>query len=258
MSVFFWFFKSFSTFASLIDFKIPMQKPSVEICFTPDAVSFVNLTDKIVVVVDIFRATSCMVAGLANGVQEVIPVANIADALHYQQQGYITAGERNGEKVDGFEIGNSPFEHMAQKGKKIVMTTTNGTQAIEAVKHETLEVIIGAFLNLSAVADYLIKKKQSTLIVCAGWKGRFNAEDSLFAGALALKLESYFDWKGDETLCATHSYKSAQNNLLEMLKGSSHYQRLSDFGVQGDMEFCLEVDKYNIVPILKSNVLKII
>lgn len=230
-------------------------KPTLEICLTPDAVSFVDLTGKIAVIVDIFRATSCIVAGLASGVTHVIPVADIADALHYKSQGYVTAGERNGGKAEGFDIGNSPFEHMAQEFKKIAMTTTNGTQAIEAVKYTADEVVIAAFLNLKAVATYLKEQNKDVIIVCAGWKGRFNAEDSLFAGALALKLKSDFWWEGDETLFASHSYSSVKNNLSKMLKHSSHYKRLEERGVEEDMEFCLQIDKFKNVPILKDNFL---
>ncbi|WP_375559746.1 2-phosphosulfolactate phosphatase [Bernardetia sp. OM2101] len=233
-------------------------KPTLEICLTPDAVSFVDLTGKIAVVVDIFRATSCMVAGLACGVTHVVPVADIADALHYKSlkdEDYVTAGERNGEKVEGFDIGNSPFEHMAQEFKKIVMTTTNGTQAIEAVKSTAEQVVIGSFLNLRAITNYLKTQNKDVVIVCAGWKGRFNAEDSLFAGALALKLKGDFWWEGDETLFASHSYSSVKNNLPKMLKYSSHYKRLKEHGVENDMDFCLEIDKFKNVPILKENFL---
>jgi 2-phosphosulfolactate phosphatase len=232
-----------------------IQKPSVQICLTPDAVSFIDLTDKIAVVVDIFRATSSMVAGLASGVTHVVPVANIDDVLIYKSQDYVTAGERNGGKIEGFDIGNSPFEHMAQEFKKIAMTTTNGTQAIEAVKGTAKQVIIGSFLNLKAVANYLKTQNKDVVIVCAGWKGRFNAEDSLFAGALALKLKGDFWWEGDETLFASHSYSSVKNNLSKMLKYSSHYKRLEENGVSDDMDFCLQIDKFKNVPILKGDIL---
>jgi 2-phosphosulfolactate phosphatase len=232
-----------------------IQKPKVEICLTPNAVSFIDLTGKIAVIVDIFRATSSMVAGLASGVIHVIPVSNIDDALSYKSQDYVTAGERNGEKVEGFDIGNSPFEHMAQEFKKVVMTTTNGTQAIEAVKDTAEQVIIGSFLNLRAVTNYLKAQNKDVVIVCAGWKGRFNAEDSLFAGALALKLKGDFWWEGDETLFASHSYSSVKNNLSKMLKHSSHYKRLEKNGVSDDMDFCLQIDKFKNVPILKDNLL---
>ena len=231
------------------------QKPTLEICLTPDAVSFIDLTGKIAVVVDIFRATSCIVAGLANGVTHIIPVADLSDALHYKSEGYTTAGERNGAKVKGFDIGNSPFEHMEQKDKKVVMTTTNGTQAIESVKNTAHQVVIASFLNLKAVTNYLKAQNKDVVIVCAGWKGRFNAEDSLFAGALALKLKSDFWWEGDETLFASHSYTSVKNNLSKMLKHSSHYKRLEERAVEEDMEFCLEIDKFDNVPILKDNFL---
>lgn len=232
-----------------------MSKPTLEICLTPDVVSFIDLRGKVAVVVDIFRATSTMVAGLAYGVEHIVPVADVADALHYKSKGYITAGERNGEKVEGFDIGNSPFKHMEQERKKIVMTTTNGTQAIEAVKNDAEQVIIGAFLNLKAVAEYLKNQNKDIVIVCAGWKGRFNAEDALFAGALALKLKDNFWWQGDETIFASHSYTSVKKNLLKILKHSSHYKRLAEHGVTKDMEFCLEIDKFENVPILKDTYL---
>ncbi|WP_338792825.1 2-phosphosulfolactate phosphatase [Bernardetia sp. MNP-M8] len=232
------------------------KKPTLEICLTPDAVSFIDLTGKIAVIVDIFRATSCMVAGLASGVTHVVPVASVEDALSYKSEGYVTAGERNGEKVEGFDIGNSPFEHMEQEFKKIVMTTTNGTQAIEAVKNTAEQVVIAAFLNLKAITSYLKSQNKDVVIVCAGWKGRFNAEDSLFAGALALKLKGNFWWEGDEILFSTHSYSSVKNNLSKILKHSSHYKRLKEHGVENDMDFCLEIDKFKNVPILKGNILE--
>ncbi len=232
-----------------------IQKPTLEICLTPDAVSFIDLTGKITVIVDIFRATSTIVAGLASGVTHVIPVADIADALHYKTQDYVTAGERNGEKVEGFDIGNSPFEHMAQEFKKIVMTTTNGTQAIEAVKNTAEQVIIGSFLNLRAVTNYLKSQNKDVVIVCAGWKGRFNAEDALFAGALALKLKGDFWWEGDETLFTSHSYTSVKKNLSKILKHSSHYKRLAKKGVSDDMDFCLQIDKFKNVPVLEGDLL---
>ena len=233
----------------------PNTKPTLEICLTPDTVSFIDLKGKIAVIVDIFRATSTIVAGLAKGVEHIIPVADVSDALHYKSKGYVTAGERNGEKVEGFDIGNSPFEHMEQERKKIVMTTTNGTQAIEATKHTAEQVIIGAFLNLKAVTAYLKSQNKDVVIVCAGWKGRFNAEDALFAGALALQLKNDFWWEGDETLFASHSYTSVKKNLLKILKHSSHYKRLEQNGVVEDMKFCLEIDTFENVPILKDNYL---
>ena len=145
---------------------------------------------------------------------------------------------------------------MAQEFKKIVMTTTNGTQAIEAVKSTAEQVIIASFLNLKAITNYLKTQNKDVVIVCAGWKGRFNAEDSLFAGALALKLKSDFWWEGDETLFASHSYSSVKNNLPKMLKQSSHYKRLKENGVEDDMDFCLQIDKFKNVPILNGNILE--
>jgi 2-phosphosulfolactate phosphatase len=231
--------------------------PTLEICLTPDLLRLYNLKEKTVVVTDIFRATSCMVAGLANGVEEVVPVATVAEALKWREQGYVAAGERNGIQVEGFDIGNSPFEHMTQQGRKIVMTTTNGTQAIHYSRHHAKEVIIGAFLNLNAVLSYLRQKQRSVIVLCAGWKGRFNMEDTLFAGAVVEALQGEFVLDGDDALAALSLYQTAQSNLLEALKPASHYQRLirTNANAEEDMRFCLEMNRFDVLPILKGETL---
>lgn len=134
-----------------------------------------TVEDKSVVVVDILRATSSMVTAFAHGIESIYPVAKLEDCRAMKAKGYLIAGEREGEKVADFDLGNSPFEYMTEnlKGKQIAFTTTNGTQAI-AKSIGAKEIIIGAFLNLSAVAGHLIKSNNNVLIVCAGWKGKVN------------------------------------------------------------------------------------
>ena len=86
--------------------------PKVEVCFSPDLIERYSLDEKIVVVVDILRATSCMTSGIAHGVASIIPVATLEECKELQQAGYIAAAERGGQKVDGFDLGNSPFSYM--------------------------------------------------------------------------------------------------------------------------------------------------
>ena len=105
---------------------------TIEVCLTPELIHHHAVKGKIVVVVDIFRATSCIVTGLANGVTAIRPVGEVDETIKLGKQGYIKAGERGGIKVDGFDIGNSPFEYQSDlvKGKKVAISTTNGSQAI--------------------------------------------------------------------------------------------------------------------------------
>jgi 2-phosphosulfolactate phosphatase len=172
-----------------------------------------------------------------------------------KQMGYITSGERNGEKVEGFDKGNSPFEYMDEiRGKKIAFTTTNGTQAISR-SVGARDVVIGAFLNLSAVAKYLVEGPDNVLVVCAGWKGKFNLEDTLFAGALVSKLNGLIEPDCDSALAARHLYDIAKADVEGFLRQASHIKRLNRLGIHEDILFCLTEDKYNVIPRLKDGIL---
>ncbi len=202
---------------------------------------------------DILRATSCMTAGLAHGVKSITPFASLDECVKMKSSGYLIAGERNGQRVDGFDLGNSPFDYMdaSVKGKKVATTTTNGTLAIEKSKSAE-QIIIGSFLNISAVADYLKQQENSLLIVCAGWKGKVNMEDSLFAGALTSLLNDEFSHETDAPLFSSSSYSAVKDNILEVIQNSSHARRLNRLNVHKDIEFCMRHDEYDVVPVLKG------
>jgi 2-phosphosulfolactate phosphatase len=215
-----------------------------------------SVDGKSVVVVDILRATSSMVTGFAHGVDGIVPVAMLEDCRAMKAKGYLIAGEREGEKVPDFDLGNSPFEYMAPEltGKRIALTTTNGTQAI-AKSIGAAEIVIGAFLNLSAVAEHLIKSNNDILIICAGWKGKVNLEDTVFAGALVDKLIGKFALECDAPLAARHLYTRAKDDLIGFLNESSHVKRLNKLNIHDDMKFCCTIDKYGVVPVLKDGLL---
>jgi len=224
---------------------------SIDVCLTPDLMHLYSVSGRTVVVVDILRATSCMTTALAHGVKSITPFARLEDCLAMKDAGYYTAGERDGQRVDGFDLGNSPFEYMEEhlKGKNIAFTTTNGTQAI-ARSAGADEIIIGSFLNLSAVAAHLMEVKNNILILCAGWKGKVNLEDTLYAGALVEKLRSAFELECDAPLAAFHLYQCAKQDMNAFLKDSSHVRRLARLNVVKDVQFCLTPDQYNVVPTL--------
>lgn len=226
----------------------------LDVCLSPELIHLYDLHGKIVVVVDILRATSCMTTGIAEGVASIRPVATLEECSALKEQGYFTAAERGGQKVAGFDIGNSPFSYMEDqfKGAKIAVTTTNGTLSITKSKSAD-QIIIGSFLNLTAVAQYILRYDQDVIILCAGWQGRVNLEDTLFAGALVETLGLSYEVECDAAQAALVLYKAAKSDMEKFLSASSHVQRLKNFNIGKDITFCLTIDEYDTVPILRDN-----
>jgi 2-phosphosulfolactate phosphatase len=221
----------------------------IDVCLSPDLIHLYDLNNMAVVVVDIFRATSCMVTAFAHGAKEIVPVEHLDVCESYRSKGYLTSAERNGVTPAGFDFDNSPFSY--QKGivkdAKICVTTTNGTVAIQRSKHASL-VYVGAFLNISKVVEALKSWNEDVLIVCAGWKGKPNLEDTLFAGAVIDRLHGEFKVADDAALMAWKAYNLASSDLLTAVKNSSHVNRLLSLGIEKDISFCLEMDKYPVLP----------
>lgn len=229
--------------------------PEVEVCFSPNVYPLFHKSDAIVVVIDVLRATSAITTAFYNGVAKMIPVATIEEAMKYKEQGLIVAAERNGEIVEGFDLGNSPFGYMNKKvkGKTIAITTTNGTQAIEAAKNAQT-VIIGSFLNLDIVIDYLKTEQRDVLLLCAGWKNKFNLEDTLYAGAIADALVSKYDYTTncDSAIAAGQLYHLAKHDLYGFLSLSSHRNRLQKLNLERDIKYCLTPNQCPVIPIMEN------
>ena len=137
------------------------------------------------------------------------------------------------------------------KDQTLAMTTTNGTHAIN-LSAAADQVIAGAFLNLSSIATYLKSQQKDVLVVCAGWKGKFNLEDTLFAGALAHNLGHSFFSENDATLASLHLYEMAKDNLPAYLSQASHVKRLQNLHILEDIHFCLQHDVYEVIPIMEG------
>lgn len=233
-------------------------KPSLFTILSPELLSLYDVKDSIVVIIDILRATSTITTALYNGASCVIPVDSVAEAIRIgKQTGGVTAGERDGKKAEGLEYGNSPFEYPAEfiRGKTLVLTTTNGTRLLQmALNNNARAVITGSFNNLSAVTDYLISRNENVILGCAAWKGRVNIEDTLFAGAVAERLKPYFFINCDSSRIATSLYREAKDDLFEFLKcnNASHYQRLTGFGLENDIRYCLTRDNASVVVVYEG------
>jgi 2-phosphosulfolactate phosphatase len=231
----------------------------VEVCLSP-ALFPVYYSNKncVVVVIDVFRATSAIVTAFDNGIKEIIPVSSIEEAKEYKEKGYFVGAERKGEIIEGFDFGNSPFSYMQEqlRGQTVVLTTTNGTKALNRAKAAD-KVIVGAFLNLTAVIDYLRAEKKDVLLLCAGWRDRFNMEDTLFAGAVVEGLikDPLFGNLADSAIASMHMYQGAKGDLNEYLKDSSHRRRLARLDLEKDIVYCLQTDISANVPELVGNAL---
>jgi 2-phosphosulfolactate phosphatase len=233
---------------------------SIEVCFSPELIHLHEVTGKLVVVVDIFRATSTMVAALAHGVTEILPFADLEACRAMQSQGYLIAAERDGLTAPGFELGNSPVAYTggAFAGRKLAMTTTNGTLAIEKSKGAA-EVLIGAFPNLQATVTYIQSRDLDVLIHCAGWKGRFNLEDSLYAGALVQALGESHANREDGAIAMESLFALVGGNLATYLSQAAHAKRLQNHGIEADIDFCLSLNLYDqVVGVSQKGELRIV
>jgi 2-phosphosulfolactate phosphatase len=231
---------------------------NIEVCYTPQAYPLFHKDTSIVVVIDIFRATSAIVTAFYNGVNKMIPVATVDEAKEYQKNGFMAAAERDGEVIEGFELGNSPFGYMNNKvkGKTIAISTTNGTQAIEASRKAS-KILVGSFLNIDVLCEYLAQQKKDVILVCAGWKNKFNLEDTIFAGAVVEKLttESGFEITCDSAIASKHLYNIAKNDLFEFLSNSSHRNRLAKLDLERDIKYCLTPNQCPVIPVMEGKYL---
>lgn len=230
--------------------------PRIEVAFSPTIFQHFEKDGKIVVVVDILRATTVITTMFHNGVKEIIPVRSIEEAQEYKQKGFLVVAERNGQKLDFADFGNSPFYFTPEtvKGKTVVYSTTNGTNAITMGK-DAQEVIIGSFLNISAIQSYLYARSHDILIMCAGWKGKFCLEDAIFAGALSQRLlkSGRFETICDSTHASIDLWNVAKIDLPAYLEKVAQRHRLKKLGLDDVIEYCFTPDVSDVIPVLKGD-----
>ena len=234
--------------------------PRLEVCLSAALLHLFDTRETIVVIIDVFRATSTIAAALHNGATYVYPVASVEEciAIGKQTENSLTAGERDGKVAAGLEYGNSPLEYPRSfvENKALILTTTNGTRLLHMVQ-DAAEIVTGSFLNLSAVCQFLQAQGKNVLLGCAAWKDRFNLEDTLFAGAVVSRLAAHFTINCDSARAARYLYERSEGDFLSFLKDSSHYKRLAGYGLETDMAYCTTPDLHPVVPILRNGKLVI-
>lgn len=236
-----------------------IEKPKVEVCFTPNMFPLYAEDFEVVVVIDVLRATSAICTAFHYGVDKIIPVSTLDQAIEYKDKGFHVAAERKGKIVSGFKFGNSPLTYTNDKLKDqtLVLTTTNGTKAINMAK-DIEHLLIGSFLNLDAISNYLIELNKSALILGSGWENKFCLEDSICAGAISEQLlkTNKFESNNDSTIAAKYLFLSAKSNYFGYLKASSHRNRLKKLNLNEDIKYCLTPNQTDVIPVREDYYLK--
>ena len=234
------------------------DKSRVEVCFSPEEFDLYKQEYTTVVAIDVLRATSAICTAFENGAAKMIPVSSVKEAQAFKDEGYLVGAERNGKIVDGFDFGNSPFSYMGDlvKGKTLVLTTTNGTKAINRAA-KTHEVLVGSLLNLQSIIDYLSQSPTDVLLLASGCQGKFNLEDSICAGAIAEALLETGDYMSDEdsTIASLFLYRQATDNYFGFLKASSHRRRLRNLNLNEDIKYCLTPNQTRVIPVYRDGAL---
>jgi 2-phosphosulfolactate phosphatase len=237
----------------------------IDVFFTPNQVDETHFRDKVVVVIDVLRASTSIAVALQNGAREIIPVPTVESAVKISANlvgaAVLLGGERNGKVIEGFHLGNSPLEYTEDKvkGKSIIFSTTNGSLAIVKAHYAT-DLIVCGFVNVGVVAEYLGKSTADCIIVCAGDNGMFSIEDTVCAGLLIRRLMRTDDIKrqlSDAALAAVTLSRSIGKSTLKMIQGSEHGKYLIGIGFAEDCAFCARIDSVPVLPQLVGNVIKV-
>ena len=235
-----------------------MQKKNLETCFSPALFEAEGHADSIVVIIDILRASSAICTAFANGVSSIIPVAEVSEAREFKSKGYLVAAERDGYVLDFADFGNSPYHFTKEKisGKTIVYSTTNGTRLINLTSSAYMTVI-GSFLNIGALTRWLLKQERDVVLMCAGWKNRFNIEDTVCAGAIAdvLMNSNCYATICDSTLAAIDLWSLARPDLHGYIEKAAQRTRLKDKMLDDCIAFCLTPDLTDKIPVMINGTL---
>tara|TARA_R100001143_G_scaffold63607_1_gene73986 strand:+ start:36051 stop:36788 length:738 start_codon:yes stop_codon:yes gene_type:complete len=234
----------------------------IDVFFSLNSFSEIELRDKTSVVIDVLRASSSIVTALMNGADAIIPVADMGEAskiaMNVDSENYLLCGEKDGVMIDGYDLGNSPFEYTKEvvANKKLIFNTTNGTKAIKKTFGSS-NVCVAAFLNVSAVVDFLKTQQTDIVLVCAGWKGRLAFEDILLAGNIIYKLtDGKLPEKArDGVRVAFTLYDTYKDDITSIIQQSNHAERLKTLIDTDDIEYCCQTDITNVLPYLNEGMI---
>jgi 2-phosphosulfolactate phosphatase len=226
---------------------------SIEVCLSPALFGYRKTNaDCIIVIVDVLRATTAFCAAFESGVKSVIPVSDLEDLIEYKNNGFLTAAERDGKKVDFADFGNSPtvFLQTDLRNRELAYSTTNGTKAIDAAK-DSGDIAVACFANMDTICSWLAKQQKDIIILCSGWKNTLSLEDTICAGAIieSLELCGEYAWVGDASWASLNLWQKSKDSLQEVVQTASHYKRLLAIRLHEDLEHCFRLNTSSAIPV---------
>ncbi|WP_454052530.1 2-phosphosulfolactate phosphatase family protein [Clostridium sp. Marseille-Q7071] len=224
----------------------------VDIIISASDIKEEKIKDKVVVVIDVLRATSVMVTALNNGCKEVIPVSHVEEArevVKEDREKYVLGGERNALKIEGFDYSNSPLDYTREniQGKTLVMTTTNGTRAIKNSKGAS-RIFIASMINGKAVAKKLIELNKDVVFVNAGTYGEFSIDDFITSGYIINLMRKEAEVELTDIAVTSNYIYNNNEDIFSFVKNASHYKRILELDLEEDLKYCLSKDVVDIVP----------
>lgn len=225
------------------------------------AVTYVNddeIKGKTAAVIDVLRATSVMTTAIINGASEIIALTEVEDALRMKDAKCILGGERKGLKIKGFDLSNSPLEYTRERveGKKVIMTTTNGTKTLNKVEAAD-KIYIACMLNGKAVGKRLAEEEKDAVIVCAGTNGKFSIDDYACAGKIIYEANKFGKVELDDFAYAAFSaYNDHKDDIISLVKNAYHYNYLLSLGLEEDLKYCFKEDISDLVLEYKNGRIK--
>jgi len=249
----------------------------ITVYFSPNHLDELELRDKIVVVIDVLRASTTITYAMRSGAREIIPVASVEQAMkivgNLHSTSTILCGERGGKRITGFQLGNSPFEYTeeAVKGKALILTTTNGALALTKAKYAR-QCFVSSFVNLSATVEALATiesiASEHLIILCSGREEEFSLEDATCAGMLITRLQARFgqsysktdgstvDHLSDSARAALSVSRQYGADIYRTLIESDHGRNLIELGFEADILAASQIDSVPLVPVMEQTVIK--
>lgn len=227
----------------------------IDVVPTVEEIRSDQIRNRVVIVIDVLRASSTIVTALGNGFLSVIPVETIGQANSLRTANSVLAGERHCRKIPEFDCNNSPTELASKKlaGRELILTTTNGTRAIQKAERASI-LLIGCFLNATACMTYALSQNLDITLYCAGTRSAFALEDGLAAGLMIARAQTM---RSNVHLCdmgeaLRASYLYFADKLQELLPQTTTGKRLCQHHFQDDLRYCGQIDQYRLVPYVKE------
>ncbi len=234
----------------------------IDVYFSVQAFNEEDLRGKSAVIIDVLRATSTIITAVSNGAKKIIPVADMEGASRIARtmdaNDFLLCGEKDGITIEGYHLGNSPQEYNPETvvDKTLIFNTTNGTKAIKKANLAN-RIYIGAFLNQQRILNAMKEHDDEVVLICSGWRGRFSLEDTLFAGSLLYHFfggELPYKTK-DGAKIAFSLFERYKEDLEETIAKSDHAYRLQNLVPEGDIAFCCEIDKFDVLPGMRDGLI---